>query len=145
MQCQRKLISWNTLCVIVFTYTTRILFNLFFVFFASGNFLECKILYFLREKISFKQAKMKRLLSSMWTYDVEIVACLDSRIFRIKEFRILFRGKFNFSKLDFLVRFRYMQSSIVLMSSNKLSGISEACSEPCQTSKMQSFTKIFNY
>ena len=59
-------------------------------------------------------------LSSMWTSDVEIEACLDSRIFRVKELRILFRGKFKFSKFDFFIRFRYMQSSIVLMCSNTL-------------------------
>ena len=43
---------------------------------------------------------MKKL-STMWTSNVEIEACLDSRIFRIKELRILFRGKIKFSKFDF--------------------------------------------
>ena len=35
---------------------------------------------------------MKKL-STMWTSNVEIEACLDSRTFRIKELRILFTGK----------------------------------------------------
>ena len=43
---------------------------------------------------------MKKL-STMWTSNVEIEACLDSRIFRIKELRILFRGKIKLSKFDF--------------------------------------------
>ena len=43
---------------------------------------------------------MKKL-STMWTANVEIEACLDSRTFRIKELRILFRGKIKFSKFDF--------------------------------------------
>ena len=40
---------------------------------------------------------MKKL-STMWTTNVEIEACLDRRIFRIKELRILFRGKIKFPK-----------------------------------------------
>ena len=32
-------------------------------------------------------------LSTMWISNVEIEASLDSRTFRIKELRILFRGK----------------------------------------------------
>ena len=42
-----------------------------------------------------------KTLSTMWTSNVEIEACLDSRIFRIKELRILFRGKIKLSKFDF--------------------------------------------
>ena len=43
---------------------------------------------------------MKKI-STTWTSNVEIEACLDSRILRIKELRILFRGKIKFSKFNF--------------------------------------------
>ena len=56
---------------------------------------------------------MKKL-SSMWTSNVEIEACLDSRIFRIKELRILFRGKFNFSKFNFFFACTYFHESRVV-------------------------------
>ena len=74
-----------------------------FWFFWECKFSRMQNFLFIVTEIFFKQAKMKKL-SSMWTYDVEIEACLDSRIFRIKELRILFRGKFKFSKFDFFFR-----------------------------------------
>ena len=43
---------------------------------------------------------MKKLYT-MWTSNLKIEACLGSRIFRIKELRIFFRGKIKFSKFDF--------------------------------------------
>ena len=69
-------------------------------------------LFFVTENF-FKEAKMKTL-SSMWTSNVEIEACLDSRIFRIKELRILLRGKFNFSKFNFFFACTYFHESRIV-------------------------------
>ena len=56
---------------------------------------------------------MKRL-SYMRTSSVKIEVCLDSRIFKIKELRISFRGKFKFSKFGFFSRAPYFHESRIV-------------------------------
>ena len=90
----KKLVSCNTLCVIVFAYTDFSEFCLIYFLIFS------RVQIFSNVKFSIFLIEIKKL-STMWTSKIEIEACLDSRIFGIKELRILFRGNIKFSKFDF--------------------------------------------